>query len=169
MGRVTCTRRLEFDAGHVLMNHEGKCAHIHGHRYAVEFTCSTHDLDGVGRVVDFSVVKNLVGAWIDKHWDHAMLVNMHDDMLISFLSARKNRLFALPFNPTAERLAETLFFVASALLEGSGVFITQIRVHETPNCYADFVHDSSVVKFPEWFDDFAFDTATSDADVCSDL
>ena len=32
------TRKLEFDAGHRVMNHESKCATCHGHRYVLEVT-----------------------------------------------------------------------------------------------------------------------------------
>ena len=32
------TRKLEFPAGHRLMDHEGGCKDLHGHNYAVEIT-----------------------------------------------------------------------------------------------------------------------------------
>ena len=32
------TRRLEFDAGHRIPNHQSQCRHLHGHRYALEIT-----------------------------------------------------------------------------------------------------------------------------------
>ena len=35
---TTCTRRIEFDAAHRVMEHESKCRHLHGHRYAIEAT-----------------------------------------------------------------------------------------------------------------------------------
>jgi len=40
MQRLTITRRLEFDAGHRIPHHAGKCCHLHGHRYAIELTVS---------------------------------------------------------------------------------------------------------------------------------
>lgn len=76
-GRVTCTRRLEFDAAHRVVGHEGKCAHLHGHRYAVELTAEA-EMDAVGRVIDFSVLKAKVGGFIDGGWDHGMLLNPDD-------------------------------------------------------------------------------------------
>ena len=50
----TITRRLEFDAGHRVYQHESKCNHVHGHRYVVEVE-ATGTLDGLGRIIDFSV------------------------------------------------------------------------------------------------------------------
>ena len=38
---ITCTRRIEFDAAHRVMGHEGKCKHLHGHRYALEARVAT--------------------------------------------------------------------------------------------------------------------------------
>ena len=34
------TRRLEFDAGHRIPDHQSQCRHLHGHRYAMEITLS---------------------------------------------------------------------------------------------------------------------------------
>jgi len=75
------TRKLEFDAGHRVLGHESKCAHLHGHRYVVEITVSSFGLDEISRVVDFGVVKGLVGQWLDENWDHNMLLHMDDPLL----------------------------------------------------------------------------------------
>ena len=55
---ITSSRRLEWDAIHRIPLHESKCKAFHGHRYAAEVTCVKDGLDNVGRVVDFSVIKN---------------------------------------------------------------------------------------------------------------
>ena len=36
-------------------------------------------------VVDFSVVKERVGGWVDDHWDHTTLVNRADTRLLEFV------------------------------------------------------------------------------------
>ena len=61
----TCTRKLEFDAAHRVMEHESKCRHLHGHRYVAEVTVATSELDGLGRVLDFGLLKTELGGWID--------------------------------------------------------------------------------------------------------
>ena len=53
------TRRLEFDAGHRIPNHQSQCRHLHGHRYALEITLGGGVIDAAGRpddgmVMDFS-------------------------------------------------------------------------------------------------------------------
>ena len=57
---IEITRRLEFDAGHRVLGHEGKCKNLHGHRYSAEITVTAPDLDGLGRVIDFGVIKEKV-------------------------------------------------------------------------------------------------------------
>ena len=37
------TRRLEFDAGHRIPDHQSQCRHLHGHRYAIEITLAGDD------------------------------------------------------------------------------------------------------------------------------
>ena len=53
---ITCTRRIQFCAGHRVMGHEGKCRNLHGHNYVVFVTAQADELDSVGRVIDFSVL-----------------------------------------------------------------------------------------------------------------
>ena len=75
---ITCTRRIEWDSMHRIPLHESKCRAFHGHRYAAEITCHIAQLDDRGRVIDFGVVKQKVGGWVDDHWDHTAIL-MRDD------------------------------------------------------------------------------------------
>jgi len=135
--KTTATRKLEFDAGHRLMNHESKCAHCHGHRYVAEITVEANTLDDVGRVVDFSVIKRELGAWIDAHWDHAMVINERDYDLLDYLKNTEQRHYLMTTNPTAENMAQHLMIEGQKLLSDYGIMITKIRLWETPNCYAE--------------------------------
>jgi 6-pyruvoyltetrahydropterin/6-carboxytetrahydropterin synthase len=144
MPDTTCTKVLRFCAGHRLMHHEGRCAQLHGHNYEVEITAEpVGSLDGVGRVVDFSVIKEKVGAWIDDQWDHGFLVHERDlDALWALrefaeASGVPQRVVHLPVNPTAENMAHHLFTVATTLLRDDGVQIRRVRLWETPTCYAE--------------------------------
>lgn len=137
--RICCTRRLEFDAAHRVLRHESKCRHLHGHRYAVEASFEAAALDALGRVVDFGVVKERLGAWIDEHWDHATILAEQDRALGEAIEAQTGqRVYYLEGNPTAEHMARYLLeSVCPSLFEASGVTCTRIRLYETPNCYAD--------------------------------
>lgn len=140
-----CTRILEFDAAHRVLRHESKCATLHGHRYKVEVTCEASSLDSVGRVVDFGVIKQKFGQWVDDNLDHTTIVNEADSDLIEWTSrdhARngKRAPYLFPGEPTAENLAKHLLEKADQIMqaEGAGLRVRHVRVWETPNCYADF-------------------------------
>ncbi len=139
---VTVTRILEFDAAHRVMNHESKCSTLHGHRYQVEVTAEAEQLDTIGRVIDFSILKGRIGTWIDEHWDHNSIIFEEDAETLKALRwiPRKKEPFSAPWNPTAENMATYLLnVVCPRELKGAGVMVTKIRIWETPNCYADAV------------------------------
>lgn len=151
MIKVTCTRRIQFCAGHRVMGHENKCAHLHGHNYVALITAEAEQ-DDLGRVIDFSVIKNHVGGWIDENWDHGFILYVNDHAAMIALShfdhemrgqqgqgGFTQKLYHMPNNPTAENMALHLLQVSNELMAKAktGVAITKIRVWETENCYAD--------------------------------
>lgn len=141
------SRFFEWDSAHRVMRHESKCSTLHGHRYKAEVVCSAHELDAVDRVIDFGVIKDRVGVWIDSNWDHTTLVNVNDAALLALLREEQAKGKRPPFvfesEPTAERIAAVLFDVSSAVLEiVPGLRVERVRVWETPNCYAEVVRDA---------------------------
>lgn len=138
-----CTRRLAFDAAHRLIEHEGKCRFLHGHRYELEAAFAATGLDALGRVVDFGVVKERLGSWIDTNWDHNAILFEKDSTLGHDIArATGQRIYYLPYNPTAENMARYLLEeICPKLFQDAGVACTRIRLWETPNCSAEAVAD----------------------------
>lgn len=142
MSKVTCTRRLHFSAGHRVYGHENKCANLHGHNYFVLLTAEGEELDSIGRVIDFSVLKDKVGAWIDTFWDHGFIFWTNDlecralfDQMEQFINTKSYR---LPMNPTAENLAGfLLYIVGPECLKDTNVRLTRVVIEETENCSAE--------------------------------
>ncbi len=132
---ITITRRLEIDAGHRLMNHESKCRNAHGHRYAFEVEVSADELDELGRVIDFSVVKTVLGGWLDDNWDHAFIYQ-RGDSVGTWLEANDQKHYAVDFAPTAENLAADFLATARKLLAPVKITVVSVRLWETPNCCA---------------------------------
>lgn len=128
------TRRFEFDSGHRVLGHEGRCRHLHGHRYTAEVTVRAEQLNNLGMVVDFGIVKKVVGDWINENFDHNMILNDHDPMALFYLDEKGEpteqgwlmfegrKPFIMPdgTNPTAERLAEILYHESQRLLTKAG-------------------------------------------------
>ncbi len=138
---ITCTRRLEWDAMHRIPRHESKCKAFHGHRYVAELTCETDALDPLGRVVDFGVIKERVGGWIDEHWDHTAILQRGDPEAgpIADTNARQGRpVYWLDQPPTAEIMVGELARISGPLLADTGVRVVRIRLWETPNASAEW-------------------------------
>lgn len=139
--RITAVRRFQFCAGHRVHRHESKCRNLHGHNYVALFTAEGVDeeTDLLGRVIDFSVLKEKIGAWIDEKWDHGFILFEKDREAREALGYVPNqKVYLMDKNPTAENMAEHLLLsVAPELFRGSGVSIVKVTLWETENCYAE--------------------------------
>lgn len=145
---IQAVRKIQFCAGHRVLNHESKCANAHGHNYIAwfyaEMDSAALQLDAIGRVIDFSVLKVAIGDWIDINWDHTFLINEKDIELIScrHILAKNKPVFICTFNPTAEEMARFLLEkICPMVLAGSGVKVTKIELFETENCKVEVTHE----------------------------
>ena len=136
---ITCTRRIEFDAAHRIINHESKCKMLHGHRYALEATFVAADLDNLGRVIDFGVIREVLGGWIDDNFDHNTILSIKDKKLgekIAEITGQK--IYYMAQNPTAENIANYIFAeICPKLFADKNVKCVALKLYETPNCYAN--------------------------------
>lgn len=138
--RIRATRYHDFSCGHRVYGHENKCAHLHGHNYRVTFEVEAfggHAVDKIGRVLDFSVIKSLLCGWLEVNWDHKFLVWEEDPWLAALKSIDDSGVVGLPFNPTAENMAQYLLdVVGPASLRNTGVALARVTVEETRKCAA---------------------------------
>ena len=134
-------RKLQFCYGHRVMGHEHKCATLHGHNAVVEIhAVPLSGLDSLGRVIDFSLLKAKIGAWIDEHWDHSMILCSEDVQTVELVkqAPKRKEVYVLDSNPTAENLAKHLFWkVCPKVLAGAGVMVNRVVFWETDNCRAE--------------------------------
>lgn len=160
--KITATRRLQFAIGHRIVQHESKCRHLHGHNFVFFLTTEAdvrrpphggfvladgRELDSLGRVIDFGVLKAKLGGWLEANWDHGFVLWEKDqagqlgldkfeqeEHLATQDLGFEQKLFLLPYNPTAENLARYLLeVVGPQVLEGSGVRLVRVDVDETEN------------------------------------
>jgi 6-pyruvoyltetrahydropterin/6-carboxytetrahydropterin synthase len=141
------TRRLEFDAGHRIPNHNSQCKHLHGHRYIIDITLAGDviTVEGVseqGMVMDFSDVKRIAKEQVVDAWDHAFLVYRGDKVVLDFLNTLPNhKTVVLEVIPTAENLAKVAFDLLSNAYRdtyGNHLKLERVRLYETPNNWADY-------------------------------
>ena len=141
MSYKTVTRRLQFCSGHRVFGHESSCANLHGHNYVVYIEATASHLDKIGRIIDFKVLKELFGNWIDENWDHGFLWYKKDPVCRAIFTdteaAMSLKNYQCSFNPTAEEMAYFLLTdIGPFLLEGSGVEVVSVTIEETENCKA---------------------------------
>lgn len=134
---LSLLRQLKFCAGHRLHGHEGKCAYLHGHNYRADIEVvgarGGTQVDAVGRIVDFSQIKQRMLGWLDANWDHAFIVFAEDETALAAVrAARPTKYFVMPWNPTAENMARYLLeVVAPSVLGDLGVEARRVCVWET--------------------------------------
>lgn len=113
------TVRSHFDSAHFLRNYQGKCANIHGHCWQIEATVYGENLDELGMVVDFSVIKAQLKQ-ITEDLDHKLLNDLPE-----FADGQAN--------PTAEQLSIYIYNRLKQGLSAYAITMGRVRVWESPN------------------------------------
>lgn len=143
---LTITRKLEFDAGHRIPNHNSQCRNLHGHRYTLLITLvgaviEQEGQSNTGMVMDFSDIKALANAHLVDLWDHAFLVYAGDTAVRQFLdSLPGHKTVVLDCIPTVENLARAAFDILQDVFHdryGNGLALSKVTLYETPNCWAE--------------------------------
>ena len=135
--QLALVRQLKFCAGHRLYRHGSQCAFFHGHNYRVDIEVVAAgggiEVDSVGRIVDFSLIKQRMLSWLDANWDHAFLIFEEDaNALAAIRMVEPTKYFVMPYNPTAENMARYLLeVVAPGVLVDLGVVARKVAVWET--------------------------------------
>ena len=136
------SKEIWFCYGHRLLNYNGKCANLHGHNGKAVITLEAMRLDDLGMVVDFSLVKQLIGKWIDSYLDHKMILHQ-DDPLIPELMRLGEPFVVVAENPTAENIATMIYEHAA----GEGLPVVEVTLWETENSYATYTGPESDIPY----------------------
>jgi 6-pyruvoyltetrahydropterin/6-carboxytetrahydropterin synthase len=136
---ITATRYHDISCGHRVVGHENKCRYLHGHNYRITFVVAAQELDNIGRVMDFSVIKSKLCMWLEDNYDHKFLVWSKDPLLEQLSNLSGESIVVTDFNPTAENIARYLVEVIGPMqLSGSGCTLIKCIVQETRKCSAEY-------------------------------
>lgn len=133
---TSVTKEFRFCAAHRLVGHEGACQYLHGHNYRALVTVRADGLDNVGRIIDFSMMKSIIGKWIDDNWDHKVILSVNDPAYKDIADWCKDGApYVMKCNPTAENMASEL------MVKCRGAFaypieLTSVTLYETETSYA---------------------------------
>jgi 6-pyruvoyltetrahydropterin/6-carboxytetrahydropterin synthase len=131
---LTCRKTYsDIPFAHRQHRHEGHCAFIHGHNWAITltFTCETPDENGF--VVDFGKLRYL-RHWIETHLDHACLFNEDDPLKDEILGSVRGvwKPYIVP-NCSSEGLSKHLYDVFNPMVKehtNGRVWICAVEVEE---------------------------------------
>ena len=134
---ITVTKRVKFDAAHVLTNHAGLCKNLHGHTYRVDVSVTQREGDTSDMVIDFKELKAIATEVICDRFDHAFIYNTASEgerEIAAVVERHGMRTVAIPFRSTAENLAR-LFYndLKSRVPE-----LSSVRVWETDDSSAEY-------------------------------
>lgn len=101
-------KRFTFPMGHRLSKHQGRCFSMHGHNFTVMVGIKSEILNVNDMVMDFSDLKSLVGDYFDE-LDHCLLLNKIDVDIAKNAKDMGMRVKMVPYDPTAEKLAEDIY------------------------------------------------------------
>ena len=130
------TKEVHFCYGHRLLNHQGKCRHLHGHNATAVIRLESNTLDELGMVCDFSDIGDFTKRWIEENLDHNMLLHEADPVLPTLQEAGE-RLYVMQNNPTAENIAKLIF---DQVFEG-GFPVVEVSIFETDSALASYRRD----------------------------
>ncbi len=133
MGHYAVTKEVRFCYGHRLMNHPGKCKHLHGHSVRAAVTVTTETLNEQGMVCDFADLKIAIASFVRQHLDHNLLLH-ESDPLVPLLREASERFLTLSQHPTAEVLAKLIY----DHVKGKGYNVTEVILWETDSSYASY-------------------------------
>lgn len=155
------TKELSFCYSHRLgggdrADYNGKCSNCHGHNMSILITyyIDSYSPGGLNKhdmVIDFNIIKNTIGKWIDENWDHTMLIYSGDKELIDFCKKENSKYFIIEANASAEWMSWFLYQKAKELLAeykkdfpelvSSNVQLKAVSTYETPTSFATYRED----------------------------
>jgi 6-pyruvoyltetrahydropterin/6-carboxytetrahydropterin synthase len=152
MLHFSVSRYHDISMGHRVCGHENKCRHLHGHNYRITFHVEAKDtdLDCLGHVVDFGVIKDTLCQWLEDHWDHKFLLWEEDPMLALLMDMDsydaeyannvgtdlQDSIVPVSFNPTAENIGTYLVEYVGPWILPSHLILRGVKVEETRKCSA---------------------------------
>jgi len=139
MTTIRTVRYHDISSGHRVVM-DGQAGHMHGHNYRITFTIEAPELDAVGRVMDFALIKKLLCMWLEDNWDTRFIVWEKDPSALLLKKIDPYGVLIVPFNPTAEAMATYLIEVVGPnQLADTEATLVKVHVSETRKCSAEAI------------------------------
>jgi 6-pyruvoyltetrahydropterin/6-carboxytetrahydropterin synthase len=128
-------KEFNWEMGHRLPEHFGKCKNIHGHSYKMLIELEGDTLEN-GMVMDYHDLKKIVEPLVEK-FDHAFMVNRDDKEVIQFLERLNSKRVVVGFQSTVENITKYFLNEIASQKLPANIKNIRIRICETPDDYAE--------------------------------
>lgn len=118
--------KKHFDSAHFLKGYRGKCSNLHGHSWSYEIVVEGKELDNIGILIDFKMLKEMLEEEIENLFDHTCLNDV------------------ITINPTAENLSKIIFDLLQSnfiILTERLIILKEVTVWESPECSVTYRPD----------------------------
>lgn len=128
-----------YDSAHFLMDYEGKCRNIHGHRWRIIIEIKTEELQTTkqlrGMCVDFSTLKAELKEETE-YFDHALIIEKDSlkEKTVLALEEEDFKIVEVDFRPTAENFSKYFY----ERFKAKGYSVKCATVYETPTNSASY-------------------------------
>lgn len=138
----SATKEFNFEAGHCLDGHRGKCSNLHGHNYKIFVTVSSDNLNNMNMVMDFYDL-NIFAKPLFESFDHSFIYNesckdTFEKDIYNICIAHNRKVKILPFRATAENMAKYFYDELNKMNIISDIKISKVTVYETPTSFATY-------------------------------
>jgi 6-pyruvoyltetrahydropterin/6-carboxytetrahydropterin synthase len=128
-------KEFNWEMGHRLPEHFGKCKNIHGHSYKMLVEIEGDVLES-GMVMDYYHLREAIDPLIEK-MDHAFLVYKDDFKVIKFLEETNSKRVVVDFHSTVENITRYFLNEIQKIKLPDNIHKIKVRVCETPDDYAE--------------------------------
>ena len=129
------SKEFNWEMGHRLVDHPGKCRNVHGHSYRLTVEVEGQP-DENGMIVDFYVISSAVKPLIEK-LDHAFLCHDQDTELLMYLKRNDMKHEVISFPSTVENLCGMFAEALDPMLRPhENIEGFEVRINETESSEA---------------------------------
>lgn len=128
-------KEFNWEMGHRLPFHKGKCINLHGHSYRLILEVEG-ELDANGMLIDFYDMKTIINPLVEE-LDHAVIVYKEDLDLIAALEKLSSKKVVVDFHSTCENICNYFLSEIKKIGFPSNINSVSVRVFETLDSYAE--------------------------------
>lgn len=149
-------KQFKFEGAHIVRDCSStRCkSSIHGHSYIVEVFFTSKGIDNGGMVMDFGLMKDTIGQFIDS-FDHCYSIwTKEKPEFKNFIKEQSERWIEMPVTPSAEMYSLMFFYVINKIIWNTEfkngenhVHLHSVRVHETQTGWAESFKED----LTEWY------------------